>query len=449
MTLETEIRNFLDSVSDNHDILKYLYNTTPETFVPFKTPIYYSGPYWDSEEIVAIMKAILGGKWITSGEQVHKFEVQFSKKFKLGHSVMVNSGSSANLALVGAVKKYLGWEDGDEIILSVVGFPTTLAPIIQHNLKPVFIDIELETLNFDLELIEEKITDRTKAIFLSPVLGNPPNMDRLLEICEKHGLKLILDNCDSLGSTWRGKYLNEYAIASSCSFYPAHHISTGEGGMVSSNIQEIVTIARSLAWWGRDCYCVGATNLLPCGSCGNRFDRWLPGYDGIVDHKYVFTNMGYNLKPLDLQGAIGLVQLEKFEEIDRRRNNSKNQLQAILEEYVEGIKVPGQLPEAGTCWFGTPIICPDRESKQSLVDFFETNKIQTRNYFAGNILLQPAYKHLDKAENYPNANVVLDRVFFIGAAPHYHEKIFEYVKERLQERASTRELVSTTQENPV
>lgn len=434
MTLEAEIRDFLTNVGNNHQIFKYLYNTTPDTFVPFETPVYYSGPYWDNQEIVAFMKAILEGKWITSGEMVHKFEAQFSKKFKLNHSVMVNSGSSANLALIGAVKKYLDWQDGDEIILSVVGFPTTLAPLLQNNLKPVFIDIELDSLNFDLELIEQKITPKTKAIFLSPVLGNPPNMDRLLEICEKHSIELLLDNCDSLGSTWRGKYLNEYAIASSTSFYPAHHISTGEGGMVSSNIKEIIKIARSLAWWGRACDCVGATNLLPCGGCGKRFDNWLPDYDGIVDHRYVFTNIGYNLKPLDFQGAIGSVQLEKFEEIEQRRIQSKKRLQGILEEYVEGIKVPNELPEATTCWFGTPIVCPDSESKRSLVEYFEKNKIQTRNYFAGNILLQPAYKHLENAENYPNANVVLDRVFFIGAAPHYHEKIFEYIQERLKAR---------------
>lgn len=378
---------------------------------------------------------ILGGKWLTSGEQVHRFEIEFSKKFNFKDSVMVNSGSSANLVMVGAVKKYLNWQDGDEVILSVVGFPTTLAPLLQHNLKPVLIDIELDSLNFDLDLIEEKITDRTRAILLSPVLGNPPDMDRLLEICKKHNIELLLDDCDSLGSAWRGQYLSEYAIASSCSFYPAHHISTGEGGMVSSNIPEIVTIARSLAWWGRDCYCVGAQNLLSCGVCGKRFDQWLDGYDGIVDHKYVFTNMGYNLKPLDMQGAVGLVQLKKLEEIESRRNNSKRQLQAIFEKYIEGVQIPNELPEAKTCWFGTPIVCPDQESKRSLVAYLESNKIQTRNYFAGNILLQPAYKHLDKAENYPNANVVLDRVFFVGAAPHYHEKVFDYVEQKLSEYA--------------
>ncbi|MBI4783421.1 MAG: DegT/DnrJ/EryC1/StrS family aminotransferase [Oscillatoriophycideae cyanobacterium NC_groundwater_1537_Pr4_S-0.65um_50_18] len=433
-TLEGAIQEFLKSTTSNFDVLKYLYNSNAEEFIPGKTSVYYSGPYWNDEEIVAILKSVLGGKWITSGEQVHKFEAQFSRQFNLKHSVMVNSGSSANLALIGALKKYLDWQDGDEIILSVVGFPTTLAPLIQNNLKPVFIDIEMDTLNFDLEQIEAKISDRTRAIFLSPVLGNPPDMDRLLEICDKHNLQLVLDNCDSLGSTWKGKYLNEYSIASSCSFYPAHHISTGEGGMVSSNIEEIVNIARSLAWWGRDCYCVGAANLLSCGTCGNRFDRWLPDYDGVVDHKYVFTNVGYNLKPLDLQGAIGSVQLQKFDEIEQRRSHSKQRLQELLERYVPGIRVPGQLPEAKTCWFGTPIICPDRTVKQELVNYLESNKVQTRNYFAGNILLQPAYKHLDTAADYPNANVVLDQVFFIGAAPHYHEQVFSYVEDLLKAR---------------
>ncbi len=433
MSLETTIRNYLDYVTEEYDVLKYIYNSNSDKFVPYQTPVYYSGPYWGKEEIAAIIEAILAGKWITSGEYVRKFESRFSQKFNQKFSVMVNSGSSANLVMLAAVKKYLGWQDSDEIILSVVGFPTTLAPIIQNNLKPVFIDIELDTLNFDLELIEEKITDQTRAIFLSPVLGNPPDMDRLLEICEKHSLELILDNCDSLGSIWREKFLNEYAIASSCSFYPAHHISTGEGGMVSSSIQEIIQIARSLAWWGKDCYCVGAANLLPCGTCGKRFDEWLPDYEGIVDHKYVFTHMGYNLKPLDLQGAIGLVQLEKFEDIRQRRKRSKNRLQEILEKYVEGMKVIDQLSEAKTSWFGTPILCSDREIKLSIVEYLESKKIQTRNCFTGNILLQPAYRHLDNYQNYPNANEVLKRVFFIGAAPHYHEAIFEYVKELLQQ----------------
>lgn len=438
MSLDSEIRDFVQRILAERGTLKYLYNKHFDSFVPSKTPVYYSGPYWDDEEIVAIMKAVLGGKWITSGENVHHFEAVFSKKFHLGHSVMVNSGSSANLAMIGAVKKHLGWQDGDEIILSVVGFPTTLAPILQHNLKPVLVDIELDTLNFDLEQIAEKITSRSRAVILSPVLGNPPDMDRLSELCRSRGLALLLDNCDSLGSKWRGRYLNEYAIASSCSFYPAHHISTGEGGMVSSKTEAIVKIARSLAWWGRDCHCVGAANLLPCGTCGNRFDRWLPDYEGIVDHKYIFTNIGYNLKPLDLQGAIGVSQLQKFEDIHTRRVRSKEMLHAILQEFIADVRIPGNLAEAETCWFGTPIICASRELKDELVSFFEESKIQTRNYFAGNILLQPAYQHLGDAASFPNANVVLDRVFFIGAAPHYNDAVFDYVRSCLSTWKSSR-----------
>lgn len=405
-------------------------------FVPFESPIYYSGPYWDNQEIDAAVKALTTGKWVSSGENVHKFEVRFSKKFNQKHSTMVNSGSSANLVMIGAIKKVLGWEDGDEIILSPVGFPTTIAPVVQHGLTPVFVDIEFETLNFDLNLIEEKITERTRAIFISPVLGNPPDFDRLLEIKSKYGIELIMDNCDSLGSKWRGKFLTEYTIASSCSFYPAHHISTGEGGMVSSDNEEIITVARSLASWGRDCYCVGAANLLPNGTCGKRFDKWLDHYDDPVDHKYVFNNMGYNLKPLDLQGAIGLAQLKKFDEIYEKRRKSKYELQGILEENPEAydLYVPNELDHAEVSWFGTPIVCNHKKTKTPLVRYFEEIKVQTRNYFAGNILLHSGYSHLDDYAKYPNANQVLDRVFFIGASPHYTQEVFSYIRQRLSER---------------
>tara|TARA_R110000851_G_scaffold30033_1_gene82079 strand:+ start:879 stop:2138 length:1260 start_codon:yes stop_codon:yes gene_type:complete len=412
---------------------KYLYNVNNE-FIPGKTPIYYSGPYWDEKELESAVSVLMNGKWLASGENVHKFEKKFSRMFNQKYSVMVNSGSSANLVMIAAIKKVLDWKDGDEILLSPVGFPTTIAPVVQHGLKPVFVDIEFDTLNFDLDLLEEKITDRTRAIFISPVLGNPPNFDRLLEIKDKYGIELIMDNCDSLGSKWKGKLLTDYTIASSCSFYPAHHITTGEGGMVSSNDERIVSEARSFAWWGRDCYCVGSANLLACGTCGNRFDKWLKDYDGLVDHKYIFTNMGYNLKPLDLQGAMGLVQLDKFDEIHERRRNSKNKLHKIIEKNVDSIYLPDELEYVETSWFGTPIVCRDKEQKDKLVKYFEDIKVQTRNYFAGNILLHPGYRDLDDYKKYPNSNQVLDRVFFIGASPHYDDVIFNYIEDKLMER---------------
>ena len=412
---------------------KYLYNANSE-FIPGKTSIYYSGPYWDEKELESAVSVLMNGKWLASGENVRKFERRFSKKFNLKDSVMVNSGSSANLVMIAAIKKVLGWKDGDEILLSPVGFPTTIAPVVQHGLKPVFVDIEFDTLNFDLDLLEEKITDKTRAIFISPVLGNSPDFDRMLEIKDKYGIELIMDNCDSLGSKWKGKLLTDYTIASSCSFYPAHHITTGEGGMVSSNNQQIVQEARSFAWWGRDCYCVGSANLLACGTCGNRFDKWLKDYDEIVDHKYIFTNMGYNLKPLDLQGAMGVVQLDKFDEIHERRRNSKNKLQKIIEECVPNVYLPNELEPSETSWFGTPIVCDNKKQKDELVKYFEDIKVQTRNYFAGNILLHPGYSHLDDYSKYPNSNKVLDKVFFIGASPHYDNVIFDYIQTKLQEK---------------
>ena len=254
-------------------------------------------------------------------------------------------------------------------------------------------------------------------------------MDKLIEIAEKYDLKLIGDNCDSLGSKWNNKYLNEYYIAYSNSFYPAHHISTGEGGMICTNDPELKKLFVSLSWWGRDCYCVGSANLLSCGTCGNRFDKWLENYDGVIDHKYVFSEMGYNLKPLDLQGAIGLVQLEKLDEIETNRKRSNKRISEIFIENIPGLRVPKVLDGADPCWFGTPFICEEEGLKHRLVEYLEANKIQTRNYFAGNILLHPGYSFLDNYKNYSEANKVLDKVFFIGAAPHYTEKVFEYIED--------------------
>ena len=391
--------------------------------------VYYSGPSFDNEEMSAAIEALLFSKWGATGENVYKFEREFSKFVKAKSSLMLNSGSSANLVLITALKKYLKWEDGDEIILSVVGFPTTLSPIMVNNLKPVFIDIEMDSLNFDITKIVEKITSRTKAIFISPVLGNSPDMDYLLMLKEKYNIELILDGCDSLGSKWDGKELTEYVIASTCSFYASHHLCTIEGGMISSNDSELVRLARSIAWWGRDCWCVGSSNLLSNGSCGNRFsNHWLEGHDDIViDHKYVFSNIGYNLKPIDMQGAMGLVQLTKFPEFERLRRKHKVEIENLLVKHIKGYKKIAICEKSDPSWFGVPIIVNNNDDKQKLVTYLEKNKIQTRNYFAGNILLHPAYKHLDDWKLYPNANEVLKRVFFIGCSPNYSETTINYI----------------------
>ena len=281
MSIKDKVSDFISQLGDDgENLFPYLAN---KDWKPGGN-IYYSGPYWDEQEPIAAITTLLKGKWLPAGEEVNKFEHQFGKRFDFKYSVMVNSGSSANLVMIAALKKYFGWKDGDEILVCTCGFPTTINPIIQNNLKPVFVDIDYTDLNWDLSMLESKITSRTRACFSSPVLGNPYDFDKLLEILDVHGLEYIADNCDSLGSKWRGEFLTKNAIAASCSFYPAHHISTIEGGMVSSNVEEIIQIARSYAWWGRGCYCVGSQNKLSNGVCGQRYDRWLEGYDLSLIH---------------------------------------------------------------------------------------------------------------------------------------------------------------------
>ena len=428
MDIDSEIKNLIFNLSQKFQVPTYVYNTNKK-FIPGTTNVLYSGPYFDDREITAAIKSLLVGKWMSAGEAVKEFEHGFSRKVKQSFSVMVNSGSSANLVMLAGLKKVFEWKNGSEIIVSAVGFPTSYSTIVQNNLVPKFVDIELETLNFDLNLIEKEITDKTVGILLSPVLGNPPDMDVLLDICNRHNLKLILDNCDSLGSEWKGKQLTEYAVASSCSFYAAHHISSFEGGMVSSNNRNVMHIIRSLVNWGRSCICSGVENLLPNGICNHRFDRWIEDYDGIVDHKYVFDNMGYNLKPLEMTGAVGLIQLEKLDEIIRNRKNSKKIIGELFEKYIDGIYIPKELNNANTSWFGLPLVY---KNKQKLVNYLEQNKIQTRNYFAGNILLHKGYKHLGDFKNYKNANRVLDEVLFVGSAPFYTEEIFQYFEDVLK-----------------
>lgn len=292
-TIEQQLEEVIENIGQEHSVLRYVYNNG-KNFVPGVSPVYYSGPYWDNEEIIQATKTLLTGSWIAAGDEVRKFEIEFSRKFGMKNSLMVNSGSSANLVMVAATKKHLHWNDGDEVIVSVVGFPTTIAPLVQNNLVPVFVDIEMDSLNFDLNLIEDKITDKTKAIFLSPVLGNPPDMDRLVEICTRRILVLLLDDCDSLGSKWNGIDICQYSYCSTTSFYSSHILATGHGGMIFSKDSDLIDLCRSFSTWGRSCVkCVAAGNLLPNGACGHRFDNWLEGYDGIIDHKYIFENIGY------------------------------------------------------------------------------------------------------------------------------------------------------------
>lgn len=430
--MNNTLREDVSKLIDKYGLPPYIY-TDPDRFISGETPVLYSGLYWDKNEIINGVESLLAGTWIASGNQVGKFEKKFANKIRDRYGIMVNSGSSANLILIASCKQVFEWPDDSEIIVSPVGFPTTIAPIPQNNLVPVFIDIEMDSLNFDINLIEEKITEKTVAIFLSPVLGNPPDIDKILEICEKYNLKLLLDSCDSLGSMWRVddktfKYLNEFAVASSHSLYASHTISTGQGGIITTSNPDIMRIARQLISWGRSCYCSDNQALSKNGACNQRFSKWLENYDGIVDHKYVFDYMGFNLHPLDLQGAIGISQLDKMDDIFNKRITNKNKIDYIFGKNIDGIKTIDPISwKSDPVWFGTPILCENKELKIKLVQYLEDNKIQTRNYFAGNLLLHKGYEHLGNWKDYPNANKVLDLVFFIGCAPFYTDKHLNYI----------------------
>jgi CDP-6-deoxy-D-xylo-4-hexulose-3-dehydrase len=407
-----------------------------QNFVPGKTLVQYSGPTWNNEELEAALFAILCGKWLSAGENVAQFERQFSKHLGRKYSVMCNSGSSANLLMMSTIKSRRSYGFKDiEIITPVVCFPTTVAPIIQCGFVPKFVDIDPASLNLDLDQVEKAIGPSTKAISFAHVLGNPPDMDRVMSICKERNLLLLEDNCDALGSTWRGKPLGSFGLMSSCSFYPAHHITTGEGGMVSTDDETLDQILRSIMSWGRDCYCIGAANLSLSGTCGKRFSDWLaPGYAGILDHKYIYQEVGYNLKPLDLQGAIGLVQLKKLEAIRVARKKVHACYFDTCKKYPGLIRIVTADERADVSWFGFSItVTTTMFSRADLVRYLEGRGIQTRNYFSGNILFHPPYAHLGNPYDYPHACKVMESTFFIGVHPAMTDKMIEYVQDALDE----------------
>lgn len=423
-------------IDETYDFLKSKGYTYPPYLhgKEFKGHVPYAGPVFDEAEIKAALESILFGKWLVAGEKVMEFEKAFSREIRCAESVMVNSGSSANLLMLAALKKRFGWTDEDEIIVSVVGFPSTLSAITINNLKPRFVDIELETLNFDLALVEKTINPRTKGIFVSPVLGNPPDMDELVRIAKRHNVMLIGDCCDSLGSKWDGRPLQYYFVASSCSFFPSHHSTAlGQGGMVSSNDVELIDIARRMATWGRSCYCRGIQNLSSKGMCGKRFSNWLPSQpDLVVDHKYVYSESNsMNLQPLEIQGAVGLMQMDKLAGFHIKRMANKERIQSYFSR-IPGLNDVVKFGKAEVSWFGTPVIADTQKLKMDLVAHLEKNSVQCRNYFSGNTLLHEGYSHLGDWRDYPKANEVLRRVFFVGAWPGYTEDHFSHIESTLK-----------------
>ena len=418
-----------------------------KTWEAGKDWVQYAGPYFSSAEYMAAVKSLLG-EWLVLGADAIKFERKFPKLFGKEYGLLTNSGSSANLLMMAAMTSKRGHNllKGTKVITPIAGFPTTMAPIIQLGFTPIFVDIELDTLNLDLDQVEDACIEHpdAKIITFAHVLGNPPNMTYLMEIVKKYNLILLEDCCDALGSTFEGKPLGSFGEMASCSFYPAHHMTMGEGGFVAMNNMNTERIVRSFREWGRGCYCVGKQNLLENGTCDCRFNNWLPSLpDDVFDHKYVYEEIGYNVKPIELQASIGLVQMTKLEEIGiKRRENYKNLFNAFS-KYTKYFHLHEATPGSDPDWFAFPVTLKDEApfKRSDICKFFEANKIQTRPYFAGNIMLQPGYSYLvnskEVIEKYPVARKVTTDTFFLGTSPLINKEKTDYIETILDKFIST------------
>jgi CDP-6-deoxy-D-xylo-4-hexulose-3-dehydrase len=416
-----------------------------KTWTAGKDWVQYSGPVFDDKEYVAATKALLN-EWLVLGTDAITFEHKFPPLFGQKYGVVTNSGSSSNLLMMMAMKskRLNNFPVGTKVIVPVAGFPTTLNPTIQVGFDPVFVDIEIDTLNLNLDQVEEAAAKGAKILTFAHVLGNPPNMDRVMEIVEKYNLILLEDCCDALGSTFDGKPLGSFGELATCSFYPAHHITMGEGGFVTCKTKEQEKVVRSLREWGRGCYCVGLkANLLKNGSCGCRFSNWVPAIPKeIFDHKYVYEEIGYNLKPIELQCSMGLMQLDKLPEIHRRRRENHARLLEIFGKYEEFFHLPRATEKSNPSWFAFPVTIRDgvKFKRIDICGFLEDNKIQTRNYFGGNLLLQPAYIDLAKGcdpRSFKVATKVTTDTFFLGTSPVISSEQLDYVQIQLDEFMKT------------
>jgi CDP-6-deoxy-D-xylo-4-hexulose-3-dehydrase len=406
-------------------------------WTPGKDWVQYAGPFFGTEEYTASAKALLNG-WLVLGKNGITFENIFPKELGKEYGILTNSGSSSNLIMMSALtsKRLYNLPKGTKVITPIAGFPTTINPILQVDFKPVFVDIDLDTLNLNLEQVEQKAKEGARVITFAHVLGNPPNMDQLMSIIKEYNLILLEDCCDALGSTYNNKLLGSFGEFSSCSFYPAHHMTMGEGGFVACNTKQQEIVARSFREWGRGCYCVGLkANLLKNGSCNNRFSNWLPALPNeIFDHKYVYDEIGYNLKPTDLQASMGLEQLKKLPEMISLRKHNHKRLFDIFSKYEKYFILPKATKNSDPSWFAFALTIKDNNKfkRKDIVHHLEDSKIQTRPYFAGNIMLQPAYEGLmDQNEvinNFPVARKITTDTFFLGTSPVITDEQLDYVE---------------------
>lgn len=427
MQKEEKIRKqVLDKVKEFYFVKKQ-----GKKFVPGKDYINYAGRIYDEKEMINLVDSSLDF-WLTTGKYAKQFEKEFAKFLGLKYCLLTNSGSSANLLAISALTSpKLGerrLKPGDEVITTACGFPTTLNPIIQNNLIPVFADIKLGTYDIDANKIEKAISKKTKAIFIAHTLGNPANLNKILKIAKGHKLWLIEDNCDALGSRYKSKYTGTFGDISTSSFYPAHHITMGEGGAVLTNNPELKRIVASFRDWGRDCWCEpGCDN-----TCKKRFSWQLGKLPFGYDHKYVYSHIGYNLKITDMQAAIGVAQLKKLPSFIKVRRDNFDSIYKFLKKYGKYLILPIPAKNSRPSWFGFPILVKENAhfTRNDIVDYLEKNKIATRMLFGGNLLKQPAYQNIKYrlAGDLKNTDIVMNNLFWIGVYPGIKKEQLKYIE---------------------
>lgn len=407
-------------------------------FIPGETYIPAAGKVVDEEDLSNLIDASLD-MWLTAGRYGDEFEKEFPKFIGAKYCSLVNSGSSANLIAVTALTSYkLGdkrLKPGDEVITVAAGFPTTVGPIIQNGLIPVFVDVELGTYNVKAEDLEKAISDKTRAIVMAHTLGNPFNLSKVMELAKKYDLWVIEDNCDALGAKYDGKYTGTFGHISTFSFYPAHHMTMGEGGAVVTNDTKLHNIIRSIRDWGRDCMCPpGKDNI-----CGCRFNQQHGELPVGYDHKYVYSHFGYNLKVTDMQAALGVSQLKKLPMFIEKRKENYKKLYEGLKQFEEYLILPEPTENSEPSWFGFTITLKenDKYNRNSLVRFLEERKVGTRLLFAGNILKQPLFT--ENEVNYRvvgelvNTDIVMNRTFWIGVWPGIDDEQINYIIKQFKE----------------
>jgi CDP-6-deoxy-D-xylo-4-hexulose-3-dehydrase len=405
-----------------HGIVEGLMAKRDSRFVPGKTQITTGAAVYGSEEINAMIDTMLDG-WFGLGRRGEELEQKFSKYVGTGHSVLANSGSSANLLALDGIKNLNNLKTG-EVITQACTFPTTFNPIIQLGFKPVLVDVD-NTMNITPESVSAAISKDTKGIVLAHTLGNPARIDEIMKIADENGLFVIEDSCDALGSMFRGRMCGSWGTASTFSFYPAHHITMGEGGMVSMNDPGLKKVVRSLRDWGRDCWC-RTDEKSADGACGKRFGFKVDGVP--YDHKYVYSRVGYNMKPLELQAAMGLVQLERLDGFNKiRRRNFRIYSEEL--SGLDGIILPEINRNSDPVFFGMPVVLDKGIDRHGFITFLNRNMIATRLLFGGNILRQPAYKNIGcrTAGELRNSDRLMSGCFWVGLHPGVTEEMIKHV----------------------